>query len=975
MNCKTNKLRDAVVFALVASAGGSGVAIAQDTGSAGATTLDRIEVTGSRIRSVDTETQQPVLIITRQNIENAGVTSVADLLQNISANNGFSMNTQINNSGDGSSGVNLRGLGSARTLVLVNGRRWVSGLDATVDLNTIPVAAVERVEVLKDGASAIYGSDAIGGVVNLITRKDYDGAEARAYVGQSSYGDGQRQSYDFTIGANGERSNILFSASYTKEDMISAGNRKISENPTYGLTERSSVSSSGVIWQPIDADGNAMWPGQARFNDADGNFDEDLYWDAFDDIRRDVINQGADSRNLANYHPFTAAGDGYNYAADNYLVTPQERKSIFIQGSFDITDSVSFRAETLYNQRESEQLLAGFPVTEGFYLAGTRGLDKDSYFNPYKGTAEARDLDYGRRFIEQPRVYNQDVKTFHFYGGLDGIFSIGERSFNWDTGFRYSRSDQNDRQIGDLNMAALNAGTGPSFMDTDGVIKCGSPGAVIDGCVPVNVLSSPGGITQEMLDYVMFTAHESFQNLSKSYTANLSGDLFQLPGGMSGFAVGVEHRKESGFDEPDAFVAAGLTSGNGRQPTSGQYSLDEVFAELLFPVLSDVPGAQLLEFSIATRYSDYDNFGDTTNSKFGFKWKPIADLMVRGNYAQGFRAPSITNLYRGAGDSYTSYGDPCSSDWSGYDANVQARCVAHGVSPTFVQQTNAGFGYGGQTIFPFTIGGNAEVGPETATNKTLGLVYSPSWVQGLDISLDWYKVELEDAISTPSAAFILNQCYVEADGDRSYCGSDYFVRDAAGRITNMWLVPRNLAQREVEGYDLSVRYRLPDTAWGSFSFLWDSSYVAKDKFKSSPDSDWENSVGIYVEDIPTWRLSSNLTTDWTYGDFGVTWTMRYRSSLVEDCLGVSAAHQAAGLCSDPDRRTANGAAPRNKLESVLYHDMEARYNLPWNATVAAGAQNLFKKDPPVSGQAFANSFDYSYDTPGAFYYMRYTQRF
>ncbi len=963
MNLKSNKLRDGIIVALVAGAAMATSAQAQD-----ATNLDRIEVTGSRIRSVDTETQQPVLVITRATIEHSGVTSVGQLLQNISANNGFSMNAQVNNGGDGSSGVNLRGLGASRTLVLVNGRRWVTALDSTVDLNTIPVAAVERVEVLKDGASSIYGSDAIGGVVNLITRKDYDGAEARVYVGQMGNGDGQRESYDFTIGANTDRSNILFSASYSKDKPVMARDRAISRNPTFGLTQRSSVSSSGVIWQTLDAAGNPIWRDQFA--------SDDDFFAALDDVSQSVINNGGDSRNLADYHPYTTAGDGYNYASDNYLLTPSERRSVFVQGAFDITDSVTARAETLYNQRESEQLLAGFPVTEGFYLAGTRGLDKDSYFNPYKGTADARDLDYGRRFVEQPRVYNQDVKTFHFYGGFEGVFNFGDRSFNWDAGYRYSRTDQNDRMRGDLNTLNLNQATGPSFMDTDGVIKCGAPGAVIAGCVPLNPLSSPGSINQEQLDYVMFTAHDQYQNLSKSFTANLAGDLFQLPGGMAGFALGFENRKESGYDDPDALVAAGYTSGNARKATSGSYSLDDAFLEVALPLLSDLPGAQLLELSAATRFSDYSNFGQTTNSKFGFKWKPINDLMVRGNWSEGFRAPSITNLYRGASDSYINFGDPCSSDWSGYSAEVQARCVAAGVSPTYLQQTNAGLGYGGQTIFPFTLGGNANLGPETATNYTLGFVYSPSFVQGFDISLDWYKISIENAISTPTSDFILDQCYVAANGDRSYCSADYFVRDAAGRITNMFLLPRNLAEREVEGYDLSIRYRLPDTRWGSFSFNWDSAYVSTDKSRANKDEAWENAVGQYYQDTPGWRLSSNLTTDWTYGDFGLTWTMRYRSSLSESCVGVTAAHLAAGLCSDPDKLGEGGVRdPRNHIESVVYHDAEARYNLPWNATVAIGAQNLFQKDPPLAGRAFANTYDYSYDTPGGFYYMRYTQRF
>src|SRR3546814_488593 len=176
------------------------------------------------------------------------------------------------------------------------------------------------------------------------------------------------------------------------------------------------------------------------------------------------------------------------------------------------------------------------------------------------------------------------------------------------------------------------------------------------------------------------------------------------------------------FDRPDAFVAAGYSSGNGRQPTSGAYDLDEVYAELLIPVLSDVPGAQLLEFSVASRYSDYSNFGDTVNSKFGFKWKPIDDLMVRGNWAEGFRAPPIQTLFRGLADSYESFGDICSSDYNGRTDTIAANCAADGVPADFIQRTNGGDAYFGQTIYPFSFGGNPNAGPETSTSKTLGQI-------------------------------------------------------------------------------------------------------------------------------------------------------------------------------------------------------------------------------------------------------------
>lgn len=232
MNCKSNKLRDAVVLALVVSVGGPGTAIAQETG---ATNLDKIEVTGSRIKRADVETSQPVFSMSRQQIESQGLTSIGDVIQNI-ATNGSALNTNVNNGGNGETRVNLRNLGSNRTLVLVNGRRWVggTGLGGAVDLNTIPTAAVERIEVLKDGASTIYGSDAIAGVVNIILRQNFDGAEANAYFGQYDKGDGSRESYDFTIGSTGDRWHATLGVGYVKEEAVWAGNREISSVPVFG---------------------------------------------------------------------------------------------------------------------------------------------------------------------------------------------------------------------------------------------------------------------------------------------------------------------------------------------------------------------------------------------------------------------------------------------------------------------------------------------------------------------------------------------------------------------------------------------------------------------------------------------------------------------------------------------------------------------------------------------------------------------
>src|SRR5690606_10758325 len=449
MTFKTTQLRDAVLIALVAGGAGlagTGVAFAQASGQQ-ATTLDRIEVTGSRIRSVDAETSQPVLVLDRAAIEKQGVTSVAEVLSRISAN-GAGINRTFNNGGDGSAEISLRNLGSSRTLVLVDGRRWVQGLGGSVDLNTIPASIVERIEVLKDGASSIYGSDAIAGVVNIITRDNFDGAEFRTHIGQFNQGDGERTSVDATLGMSGERGNVVISLSRVEEEAVSAGDRVMSRDPVYGLGSalNSGFSNHGRIWN-------------GGFNAAD----------EFDDLSR-VIDGGTPINGrygLDQFVPYSTPDHSYNYAVDNYLLTPQTRTSMFLKGRYDITDNISFRADAMYNERRSAQQLAGFPLSGGDWFGNPAdtAMSGDSYFNPYNPLygGDGRALQWSHRLTEQARYYEQDVKTIHTYVGLEGAFELGNRFFNWDVGYNFNKTDQHDAQIGDANMVNVALGVGPSF--------------------------------------------------------------------------------------------------------------------------------------------------------------------------------------------------------------------------------------------------------------------------------------------------------------------------------------------------------------------------------------------------------------------------------------------------------------------------------------------------------------------------------
>jgi iron complex outermembrane recepter protein len=949
MTFKTTKLRDAISFALVSGAtvlAGTGVAAAQETEQK-ATTLDRIEVTGSRIKRIDVETSQPILTLNREEIQAQGLTSVGDVIQNITAN-GSTLNSTFNNGGNGETRVSLRNLGSDRTLVLVNGRRWVggTGLGGAVDLNTIPTAAVERIEVLKDGASSIYGSDAIAGVVNIILRQNFDGAEANAYYGQFTKGDGTRQAYDFTVGSTGERWNAMLGVGYVKEEPVMAGDREISAVPVFGSTLNfggSSTSPDGRFCI-FDATGGCSAPGgeYGLFN----------------------VNKSVP----AGYTLYRGTVDNYNFAPLNYLLTPQERKSIFASAGLDITDDIRFKVTTTYNERQSEQLLAAMPVVlipifgigAPAFATGDTVISRNSLYNPY-----GRDVDWVQRRITETggRSFKQDVDTYAFNGAFEGSFNVGERFFDWEAGYFFGENEQNDTTDGLAVLSKLKNALGPSEIRNGVPVCVDAPGGtVIPGCVPTNFLggANNGSLTPAMLNYITFQAHDNFGYEQQSYYASIGGDLFDIgSAGPLAFSFGLEHRKESGFDQPDALINSGDTTGNARTATSGGYSLDEAYLELAIPVLKDVPGARLLDFSVATRYSDYSNFGDTLNSKFGFRWKPIDDLMIRGNYAEGFRAPSIAELFQGVSDSFPNISDPCSTtNFAGLGAAGQARCRADGVPAGGYTQLN--------TQIRISTGGNPNLQPETAISKTLGFVYNPSWLPGFDMSIDWWNIRLEDTITSFSGQFILDNCYRNANAQ----SCSLITRGAGGQIFDLLSAGLNIGSTEVEGYDVTMGYRLPETAYGKFSFVWDSTYMTK--YENNDDGD--NLVGEYSDRNNNWRLRSNLATRWEMGDWGATWNMRYYSGQDEDCRGFNAANTAL-LCSDATRRTAAGARPENRMDDVFYHDISAYWNAPWNARVALGVNNVFEKDPPFSATTFANSFDPQYEVPGRFVYMRYTQKF
>nr|WP_312131824.1 TonB-dependent receptor [Stenotrophomonas pavanii] len=958
MKLKSSQLRDAVVIALVAGAT-TATAHAQE-----ATNLDRIEVTGSRIRQVDTETAQPVLSISRASIEKSGFKTVADVLQNISAAGSPAISrSEPLSSGEAVGGfyIDLRNLGAERTLVLVDGKRLGASVSGLQDVSQIPSAIVERIDVLKDGASSIYGSDAIAGVINIITRKNFQGLEANAYVGQYGEGDGQKTSYDFVAGFTGDRGSVTIGAEYAEEKEVWAKDRWFSRYPR-------TTFHPAQNWSPVSQWGTIIDP------------DTDDWL---------VLNRGGDYRDVNQYHDQDFAGitgDTSNSNTQMHLLTPTKRRSVFANVQYDLTDNVLFVSDLLYTRRESQAQVAGYPLQSASYERLGAKWDADSYYNPF-----GKDMGFMRRGWEVPRLSTNKLTTFRFTGALQGSFQFNDKYFDWEAGYIYQNSENLQTQTGNYNVLAVNAATGPSFYNpATGRVECGTAAGLVDGsnpiygpgaggCIPWNPAipfgrTGDGGLTgnPDLQQFLFPTTKNTGEVTTKTYYANIAGSLFTLPAGDLGFALGYEYREDKGSYVPDALSQTGYSTDLAAGPTGGGYNVNEVYLELNVPILADLPGAKELSFNAASRYSKYNTFGNTTNNKFGLKWKPIDQLLVRATYAEGFRAPTIDNLYGGSSQTFAYFTDPCDTEFGSTDQpGVAARCAAAiGPTASTFRQLRQGYvpasGPDEQTPDPFNAVSNPNLTPEKSKSKTVGLVWSPTFAQGLNMSLDWWNIKITNTIVTDSPDDQLNDCYVLGIAER--CNS--FTRDPnRHNVINLTYAPRNAGYQETEGFDFDVAYRFETDSWGTFNANLQNSYVTKNVLKTTNAQ--QVPVSILNGFGSNFRLRSNLVLGWERGDWGVTWGTRYFSSVKERCYY-------SDECSLPDFGSPDPVRdqPMNKRGSTMFHDVQVSWNAPWNATIAVGARNVFDHYGPQMYSAPNSQYSYygGYDI-GRFMYMQYKQKF
>jgi iron complex outermembrane recepter protein len=900
-----------------------------------------IVVTGSRIRRDPLDQDQPVVFVDRADIDRTGLTSAADVLQRLPSSGG-ALNSRFNNSGNfgnppdgggvgaGAAEVDLRYLGSRRVLVLVDGLRYVNGASASgvpgsIDLNSIPESMIERIEVLQGGASSIYGSDAIAGVVNIITRRQQDGLAASAQVGQYGEGDGLTQNYQISwgIGGRDNTTRLVIGANYVRQEEISSGDRDISLFPTPGTTACDASCSSGT------PNGRFIVLGQDRT------------------LIAPVIGRAPV---LADYRNWAGNSDRFNFAPFNFIQVPLERYGGFINFTQELGPNVNFNVHAIYNRRNSSNQAAPLPLFVGpdsgnGNLLDRITIDASNPFNPFgqlrsgfnlDGTPNGQVANYafiGRRVVENgPRRYDQQVDTYYMAATLDGTFQGFGHEWHWDVNALWGRNRAEQEVHGNINAANLARALGP-------VAACTAP------CTPFNLFGGAGSITQGMLDYVAFTQRDSSRQRLWDFSANVTGGLFDLPGGTASIALGIEHRDLSGSFDPDPIVAAGLGSDIPALPTSGSYNVDEAFAELRLPLLRDTSFFHRLELTGAARYSDYSTSGSTTTFSAGINWQPIEDLLFRGSWAEGFRAPSIGELFGTPSRFDQEVVDPCSGLTAGSPANIRTNCIADGVpaNNSYVQ-LNA--------QLPVVTGGNQNLDPETSESWGVGMVWRPRFLPQLSIEANYYNIQVDGAIAAIDAEVLLNRC--AQTGDALSCAA--IDRSASGQVTQIRGLLQNIAGIETDGLDLTLNFRSRPGPAGTFNLFWTNSFlfnytVTVPATTGVTTIDREGTEqGSPDQAFP--RFKSTAIIDWNLGQLGASVTGRYIGHVEE----------------------ANG----NEMGERFYTDLQLRWNPPIldnRIGLAVGVINLFNVEPPACFTCGLNNMDpTTYDVPGTFFYGRITFR-
>lgn len=996
---RNNRLAAAVHRALILGAatatGAAAPAFAQEN-------LGEIVVTGSRIVSANLESTTPVTQVTAADVVTQGVTRIEDLVNQLPQ--AFAaQNVTVANGASGAATLNLRGLGSPRTLVLIDGRRMPYGTvtNSAADINQIPTQMVERVDILTGGASAVYGSDAVAGVVNFIMKKDFEGVEITSqynfYWHENDYSgpgatklrdviaarsalnpaqfqlpddtvtDGEGKEISLMVGVNSGdgRGNITAYASVFDSDQVLQGDRDYSAcslgaNPTTSFTCGGSSTSAGGRFTTFGAPSYADPDGAGPLT-------------AGPAFNLTVLND-TDMRNYCNNL------DLYNFGPLNHYQRPERRYSLGAMGHYEFGEHADVYTQLMYTDYESVAQIA-----PGGAFGDTASVRCDNPLIPVNalptiGCTPQQIIDSGtqertmyilRRNVEgggRQQSFAND--SFRMVAGVRGSINEG---WGYDVSAQYAEANNTTSTLNYFVIDRI--GKALDVVDVAGTPTCRS---VIDGsdpnCVPWNPFV-PNGVTADQLNYLQAKGIQVGQLTQEIYNGVITGDLgtygFKTPWATDGVQVvfGAEYRRDTLDNKVDALQEQAQLSGSGGATIgiSGSTKVEELFFEGRIPLAQDQKGAESLSIDTAYRYSDY---GDTTTDtyKVGLEWAPVSDVRFRGSYQRAVRAANIVELFTAQGfNLFDANGDPCG--WAAPNANAtSAECIATGVPAAFFD------GVGDQAEregldspagqYSFLQGGNTDLAPEESDTISYGIVFTPSFAPGLAISVDYFDIDIDDTISTFGANNTWDACYTS--GDAAACGR---INRNPGN-GSLWVGTGNVVDTNInigslstKGYDLNVNYTgLEIGRFGSLNFNLVGTYLDELITEPGPGIDPYDCTGYYSSVCgtpnPEWR--HRFRTSWiTPWDVDVSLTWRYYDGVI----GLNGANDPL-----PDNRI------DRELNSENYYDLSANWAVTEKADVTLGINNVLDDNPAISASVGTtgngNTFPQTYDALGRYVFLR-----
>lgn len=980
------------------------------------TPSEEIVVTGSRIRRTDLTSSSPVAVATAAEIGVSGnVANVEDFLnelpQFVPGTTGAS-----NNPGNGLATINLRGAGVARTLVLVDGRRYIPAtLGGVVDINTIPTPLVERVEVVTGGASAVYGSDALAGVVNFVLKRDFSGAEINAQYNVTEQGDATIFTTSATIGGNFAegRGNAALVLSYTDREAAFASDRAYSRvvllDSVPSLNAAGTIASGGCVpgSQNRFGLGTRVAPGAAStlgsrepcFVPGGSGGIPQLLLPGLP-IGPTTFNPDGSAR------PFVDPDDLFNFAPANYLQLPQERFLGTAIARYEISPAVEVFGRGSFAYNEVPRQLASTPVSNVFSFnlgnpfltpSAQTALCSTIDTNPAVTGTQSPNAAQCAQFVAEDRVITgvsisrrqeevgprqnpQKTYSFQVQAGVRGeILS----DLNYEAYYQYGRTSVNTRVANDVSFErfqrSIDVIDDPRTAGIQPICRSALPvangGTGVDAaCVPQNIFGA-GNVSQAAANYIRLGAQSTTEVKEEVASASINGLLpvTLLSDEKVGFAVGAEYRALTGRFDPDEALQRQVLGFNRTSPTRGKFDVKEVFGELSIPLVSE-RFLYDLRATGAIRYSDYSTVGGVLTYAGGVELAPIRDIRFRAQYQRAIRTPGVGELFAGQGNSFPAAVDVCSSRQPvASQAAVRQACINSGIPADRV------FVFPGNTQVETLIGGNPNLGEETSDTYTIGAVLSPTFLRGFNATIDYYNIKIDDAIATfgGGTANIINTCFgPQVNGDRTNPFCSAIVRRADNTIQNVVSINANIASLKFEGVDFGFDYRttLPfgffedETA---FAVIVRGTRTIEQTSRADPTNRIVNCVGFYGplcgNPTPKWRLANSAS--FSTGPLGLTVQHRWFGSVRDDRQqrfpNPDAVPPVTGLFTPIDR-------PSSRIGNYHIFDASLNFDVNENYELTFGIENVFNRNTPVPGDGADeqnNTFPSLYDPFGRSFFV------